>query len=99
MDREGLAGQLRELGLPEDQIEELLSGRITAGRTFGHAHTVDAHSIVDQAFMHEGATKLLLEITRDAADPLEWDGHLNMEVKEVEREDPHRKGTEGTENG
>ncbi|WP_291427107.1 hypothetical protein, partial [Deinococcus sp.] len=54
---------------------------IDPGVTFGHIHAEQLGNIWQQAAKH-GKRKLVLEITADALGSDEWDGHINVEVKE-----------------
>ena len=76
---------LADQGYSQAAIEQALVGldRITPGKVYGHAHAIDATSIIEQAFYQESAKRLLLEIAADG-DGDSYDGHLNIRVVKVE---------------
>jgi hypothetical protein len=84
---EKLAKEMKARGIAEaDILRELARiNTVHEGKVYGHAHSVDAASIVEQAFYKENAKRLLLEIRADYIEgyPDTYDGHLDIEVKEV----------------
>lgn len=79
----------RQHGATEEDIAALLSGLIRKGMTFGHAHAVDAMTIVERALDVQRACSITLRISRESDD----DHHLTVEVVEVVR-GPEAPGTD-----
>lgn len=81
--------QLADMGMSDDRIAETIANLrvVSPGRSYGHAHSTTAAGIVEQAFFRDlpKATSLTLKITREDSGH-EWDGYLQVEVIEVERE-------------
>ncbi len=84
--RKAVAKLLADKGHTQAEIEQALANldRITPGKVFGHAHAIDATSIIEQAFYREGVRRLVLEVAADG-DEETYDGHLNITVQDVER--------------
>jgi hypothetical protein len=82
--------QLKDAGMTDEEIDVAIEKLrvVSEGRSYGHAHTTTAAGIIEQAFFRDfpRATSLTLRITREESG-YEWDGHLDIAVVEVEREE------------
>ena len=56
---------------------------IDPGVTYGHVQAEQLADLWKRAARH-GKRRLVLEITADALDSDEWDGHISVEVKDAE---------------
>lgn len=85
-DREAIAEFLARCGYSQEEAQEKAAQVVKAqatldpGVTYGHLHAEQLGTLWHQAAKH-GKRKLVLEITADALNPDEWDGHINVEVK------------------
>ncbi len=81
------AEMLEQCGYSRQEAQALVietvrkQASIEPGFTWGHMHPEQIGELWKQAAIH-GKRRLLLEITADALSADEWDGHLNVEVKE-----------------
>ncbi|MHC4395644.1 MAG: hypothetical protein ACYS1A_08305 [Planctomycetota bacterium] len=93
---EKLATEMRAKGISDTDILRQLAriNMVHEGKTYGHAHAVDAASIIEKAFYKENVKRLVLEISADYIEgyPDTYDGHLDIRIKEVE---PWNDGVEG----
>lgn len=78
--------QARELAIKIVQSQRA----IDPGVTHGHIHAEQLGNIWNQAAKH-GKRKIVLEITADALDRDEWDGHINVEVKDAQTWDEYEQ--------
>lgn len=83
--------QLADMGMSDEEIAATIASLqvVSPGRSYGHAHSTTAAGIIEQAFFRDfpRATSLTLRIIREDTG-YEWDGHLEIEVVEIEREQP-----------
>ncbi len=78
--REAKAKLLREAGVPEERIAELIRPGIQPGMSFGGAKPVDVMNVVERALFGQNAGSVMLRITRP---PFDEAGHVEINVLEV----------------
>jgi len=82
-----LIEQLMRLGFTEEQALETIAGLavVKKGTIHGHAHLEDIPEIVDRALHRQSAKSITLKVSKEG-DEDSYDGHLDIEVIEVENE-------------
>jgi hypothetical protein len=85
---------LREGGVPEELIAELIKPDVRAGMSFGGAKAVDLMTLTERVLFGQNAGSVLLRVKRP---PYDEAGHVEIEVLEVgpPSEEQHQGSTDG----
>lgn len=84
-EKEAMKKSFTKAGLSDEEADRILSTMhlIKAGTVYGHAHSGNVGSIVERAIYKQNCQSITLRISKDG-DEETYDGHLEIEVIEVE---------------
>lgn len=80
--RDQLAQIARDQGASEEEIAEIMSGRLRVGHGYGGMHEGDIGRLVARALFGERARSITLKISRQPRDEA---GHLEVQIVDIER--------------
>lgn len=95
-DREVIAEFLEQHGYSHAEAQEKAAEALNAqanldpGVTYGHIHAEQLADLWKRA-ARSGKRKIVLEISADALDRDEWDGHIQVEVKDAQTWDEYEQ--------
>lgn len=84
-EKQGIRKSLIRAGVSEEEADKMVSTMhlVKPGTVYGHAHSSNVAAIVERAIYKQNCQSITLRISRDG-DEETYDGHLEIEVLEVE---------------